>query len=335
MSGLTVTVSPATADICEGGTALLTASSPGSGVNYLWDNGAGTDVISVTPVVATTYNVTGTDILGCSGTAEAVVNVNPAPDVLFTAGPLTGCNPTSVNFTDQSPGNISAWNWDFGDGSTSGIQNPEHSYGAGTFSVSLTVTDAIGCQATLSMNNYISILNNPVASFFADPPIASEDEPEIRFINQTSGATLYLWDFGDGAGGSVLENPVYTYGASGDYTVTLWAVNDAGCTDSTQLTVSVRPMYTIYIPSAFSPNGDGKNDYFSPQGSGWNTDTYFMAIFNRWGQMLFKTTDINHAWNGLMPDGAEVQEDVYTVIIHVKGFDGNEREYIRQVTLIK
>jgi len=336
MTGLPVSITPSTTDICEGSSATLTASSTGSGVGYLWDNGTNTASLTVSPVATSTYSVTGTDVLGCSGTATAVVTVNPVPEVGFVADPLTGCNPALVNFTDQSPGNIQAWSWDFGDGATSGLQNPDHTYAAGTFSVSLTVTDGAGCQTTLAMNNYISIPDNPVASFRADPEIASEDEPTIQFINQSSGASVFAWDFGDGAGESQAENPAYTYGGNGEYLVTLYVANDAGCMDSTSLTVSVRPMYTIYIPTAFSPNGDGINDVFSPKGTGWKTDSYFMAIFSRWGEMVFLTTDINHVWNGSMPDGSnDTQEDVYTVIIHVKGFDGNEREYIQQVTLIK
>jgi len=335
MTGLPVSITPSTADICEGANATLTASSTGSGVEYLWDNGTNTASVTVSPVATSTYTVTGTDVLGCSGTATAVVSVNPAPEVDFVADPLTGCNPTLVNFTDQSPGNIQAWSWDFGDGTTSGLQNPDHSYIAGTFSVSLTVTDAVGCQSTLTMSNYITILNNPVASFVADPQVASEDAPIIQFINQSIGASVYTWDFGDGAGESQNSNPAYTFSGSGDYTVTLYVANDAGCTDSTSMTVSVRPMFTIYIPNAFSPNGDGINDVFSPKGTGWNTDDYFMAIFNRWGQMLFKTTDVNHAWNGYMPDGINVaQDDVYTVLIYVRGFDGNVRQYYEQVVLL-
>lgn len=336
MTDLPVSITPSMVEICEGANTTLIASSAGSGVGYLWDNGANTASLTVSPVATSTYSVTGTDVLGCSGTATAVVTVNPEPEVGFVADPLTGCNPTLVNFTDQSPGNIQAWSWEFGDGATSGLQNPDHSYTAGTFSVSLTVTDGAGCQATLELNNYISILDNPVASFRADPEIASEDEPTIQFINQSSGASVFAWDFGDGAGESQAENPAYTYGGNGEYLVTLYVANDAGCMDSTSLTVSVRPMYTIYIPTAFSPNGDGINDVFSPKGTGWKTDSYFMAIFSRWGEMVFLTTDINHVWNGSMPGGSnDTQEDVYTVIIHVKGFDGNEREYIQQVTLIK
>ncbi|HBG71104.1 MAG: hypothetical protein A2W93_02630 [Bacteroidetes bacterium GWF2_43_63] len=336
ITDLPVSITPSTISICEGASTTLTVSSTGSGVGYLWDTGANTDALTVSPVAMTTYSVTGTDVLGCSGTATAVVNVNPAPVAMFDAGPLTGCNPTLVNFTDQSPGNIQSWSWDFGDGTTSGVQNPDHTYDAGTFSVSLTVTDAVGCQAILSMNNYITILDNPVALFRADPEVASENDPFIQFINQSSGALVYAWNFGDGVGVSQAEHPAYTYGGNGQYLVTLLVANAAGCTDSTALTVSIRPMYTIYIPTAISPNGDGINDVFSPKGTGWNTDSYFMAIFSRWGQMVFKTTDINHGWNGFMPDGTkEAPEDVYTVIIHIKGFDGNEREYIQQVTVIK
>jgi len=335
ISGLTVTVSPDNQDICVGDSTTLTASSAGNGVGYSWDTGPNSAMIMVSPAATSTYSVTGTDAQGCSGTATAVVNVNPLPVVSFTADPLVGCEPTTVNFTDLSTGNIAIWDWEFGDGEISGVQNPSHSYSSGTYSVTLTATTGAGCQSSLTMNNYITVMANPIASFAADPPVTTEDNPTITFLNQTTGATLYSWDFGDGSGSTTTENPIYTYEGTGEYAVTLWVENAAGCIDSTKAGIIVKPTFIFYIPNSFSPNKDGRNEVFMPKGIGWNLDAYSMRIYDRWGELVFSTTDVNHGWDGYMPNGTEAQMGVYSVRIYIKGLDLSEHTYSRALTLIK
>lgn len=335
MPGLTVNVTPEVDDICEGSSTTLTASSPGSGVGYIWDTGAGSASITVSPLTTTTYSVTGTDAQGCSGTTTATVSVDPLPVANFSADPLIGCDPTTVHFTDLSTGNISIWDWEFGDGDISGLQHPSHTYTSGIYNVTLTVTTVAGCQSSLTMSNYVTISPNPVAAFTANPAVVSQDEPTISFINQSTQATLYNWSFGDNAGNDYAENPIYTYSGSGSYVVTLWAENDAGCTDSASMTVNVKPTYTFYLANAFSPNGDGRNDVLRPFGTGWDTDSYSMRIYSRWGDLVFSTTDINHGWDGFMPNGAEAIQDVYSVIISIRGMDGKENHYYKGVGLIR
>jgi len=330
-----VTVTPATEDICEGESTTLTASSLGSGVVYTWDTGTNTASINVSPTTTTTYSVTGTDAAGCTGTNTAIVNVDPLPMAGFTADPLTGCDPTLVSFSDQSSGNITIWDWEFGDGDISGLQNPGHVYGAGTFSVTLTVTTAAGCQSVATMSNYVSILSNPNAAFTATPNVTTEDAPTITFINQSTGASMFAWSFGDDAGTDFTENPVYTYNGNGSYLVTLWVENAAGCADSSTMLVNIKPTYTFYLSNAFSPNGDGRNDILRPFGTGWDPDTYSMRIYSRWGDLVFSTTDINHGWDGLLPNGSEALQDFYSVLIRVRGLDGKENEYYQGVGLIR
>jgi len=241
-----------------------------------------------------------------------------------------------VNFVDESTGNIAIWEWAFGDGSISGLENPSHVYNAGTYSVTLTVTTDAGCQSTLTMSNYITILSNPIASFAANPTVTTEDNPTITFLNQTSGATQYNWNFGDGSGSSTSENPVYTYEGNGEFVITLWVENAAGCTDSTSAVIVIKPTFTFYLPNTFTPNKDEHNEEFRPYGVGWDTDTYSMRIYSRWGELVFSTTDVNHGWDGLMPDRVtEAQQEVYSVIISIKGLDGVDHQYIQGFGLIR
>jgi gliding motility-associated-like protein len=297
--------------------------------------GTGTDASGIFAEGVSTIDWTVTDNCGNVSTCQTTVTIEPLPVVSFSADNLTGCDPTTVNFTDASTGNITIWEWEFGDGSISGLQNPSHTYSSGTYSVTLTVTTAAGCQSTLTMSNYITILANPVASFAANPMVTTEDNPTITFMNQTTGAAQYSWNFGDGSGESTTENPVYTYEGNGEFVITLWVENAAGCSDSTSAVIVIKPTFTFYLANTFTPNKDGRNEMFRPYGIGWDTNNYSMRIYSRWGELVFSTTDVNHGWDGNMPDGSEAQQDVYTVKITIKGLDGVDHDYIQGLGLIR
>jgi PKD repeat protein len=152
----------------------------------------------------------------------------PAPVAAFVGSPTSGTEPLTVNFTDQSTGSITSWSWTFGDGGTSTAQNPSHQYtSAGTYTVTLNVTGPGGSDGE-TKTNYITVnpCVNPTAGFVGSP--TSGDYPlNVTFTNQSTGATSYNWNFGDG-GTSTATNPGHTYTAAGTYTVTLTATNACG-----------------------------------------------------------------------------------------------------------
>jgi PKD repeat protein len=173
-------------------------------------------------------------------------------DADFSGGPTTGLTGTTVQFSDQSSGDIISWSWDFGDGGGSSDQNPSHTYSSsGAYTVSLTVTDADSSD-TETQENYISIYTprRPIAGFTRQP--ANDEEPmTVQFVDNSScGATLttyvngspytssidalplggitsWAWEFGDGVG-SYENNPVHTYQNTGSYTVRLTVSGPGG-----------------------------------------------------------------------------------------------------------
>jgi PKD repeat protein len=158
---------------------------------------------------------------------NAVNTGTPPPTADFVGSPTSGCSPLTVNFTDQSTGDITSWSWDFGDGGTSTQQNPSHTYNSpGTYTVSLTVTGPGGSD-TNTKTNYITVDAAPVADFVGNP--TSGTEPlTVNFTDQsTNNPTSWSWDFGDG-GTSTAQNPSHTYNTAGTYTVTLTASNACG-----------------------------------------------------------------------------------------------------------
>jgi gliding motility-associated-like protein len=218
--------------------------STGNPTQWKWDLGNGTISFLQNPSV--TYFNPGQYsiklVVRNSSGADSIIKsqyitVNATPTVNFSGTPTTGCFPLPVQFTDQSlagSGSISTWEWDFGDGISSSLQNPSHTYTApGNYNVSLRIKNSNGCIKTLSKTQYIQISNGVTANFTNTVPNSCNPPATINFQNLSTGtgALAYQWSFGDG-GTSVLANPSHTYAAAGSYTVTLIATSSNGCTDT-------------------------------------------------------------------------------------------------------
>ncbi len=176
------------------------------------------------------------DSLGC--TKNSILNnaltVNSLPSPRFSASQTRGCPPLNTQFTDlsfnQQPSTMAAWFWDFGDGSTSTLQNPSHTYtNTGNYSVTLTVTDARGCDSTYMIENYIQ-LSYPIASYTSDTIVCSGDP--LCFTNSSSGTNIsYVWDYGDGSPTSTLSDVTHNFNTDTTTTfpVVLTVTDEYGC----------------------------------------------------------------------------------------------------------
>lgn len=222
----------------------FTDQSTGNPTQWRWDLGNGTISTlrnpSATYFNPGTYNiklVVRTASEADSVVKEGFVTVHPNPVVNFNASDSTGCFPLPVQFTDQSTtatGNIATWSWDFGDGTTSSVTNPAHTYtSAGNFSVTLKVSNNFGCVKTYSKSQYIKIADGVKAGFTSSSPATCKAPVTIQFNNTSTGpgSLTYTWDFGDGTKSTEL-NPVHTYTQSGSYSVSLVAVSPQGCRDT-------------------------------------------------------------------------------------------------------
>ncbi len=356
---VTVTVNPAlnvvasgTASICPGASANISAlGSFGNGgpYTYTWapaGTGSGSPV-SVSPAVTTTYTVTASD--GCSPTATATVTITvlPLPVVAFSAPITSGCEPHCANFTDNSTvlgGGIATWAWDFGDGNTASTNAPTNCYAiAGSYNVTLTVTSTLGgCSSTSTVNNYITVHPTPNADFSA-PLETSIINPTIAYTDESTVSTGFIsgwnWNFGDSFSStsdstSTLQNPTHTFTEAGTFCATLLVTSNFGCIDSTNVCIIVDPEFTFFIPNAFSPNGDGINDEF--YGKGDYIKKFEMMIFDRWGNMIFFTDDINKHWNGVANHGKDLaQEDVYIYAVKITDNKDKKHKYTGTVTIVK
>jgi len=218
--------------------------SSGNPASWKWDLGNGT--ISYFQHPAATYFNPGTytvKLVVSNGTGlDSVVKlryitVYASPVVDFIGSDTGGCYPLKVQFTDRSTagdGTIVKWLWDFGDGNTDSVQQPQHTYASiGNYNVSLQVKNSNGCISTLTRTNYIQLNNGVKAGFNFNVPNTCKPPTPISFINQSSGTGIltYQWDFGDGVS-STAANPTHTYSNAGVYTVKLIVRNNTGCIDS-------------------------------------------------------------------------------------------------------
>jgi gliding motility-associated-like protein len=318
----------------------LSASATNVTSPLIWQPGGYTGAnVALTPTGTATYTVTGSNACG-SDSAVVTVVVNSTPVPAFTANVLSGCPPLCIQFYDRStvsPGRITTTDWDFGNGDTSSGKNPIYCYQKpGTYSVKITTTSDSGCSSALLELNYITVYNNPNANFTASPQPTTILQPTIQFTDISTdlyGIAAWSWNFGNGNdSGSQLQNPTYTYQDTGTYCPELIVINIHGCADSVMNCLVIEPLFTLYIPSAFSPNGDGLNDVFETKGN--DIKSFEMYVFDRWGTEIFHSMDIKNGWNGTYKNSI-CQEDSYAYVITVYDGKNTKHAYTGSVLLLK
>ena len=282
---------------------------------------------------------------GCQDTTVIPVEIYPLPEVKFTVDTNFGCQPFRAWFTDlteiPSPYLLTRWEWNFGDDlDTISTQHPENTYWdqdlgdfeTGVYSVYLRVTSANGCVSDTTFVDYMTEYPKPDALFSVDPMRTEILFPKFRVTDLASPNVVgWLYEWGDGATDAV-QNPVHEYADTGSYTITQYVTTQFGCKDTANVTVIVDPEFRFYIPSAFTPDADGKNEEFF--GSGIGIAQYQMRIYTRWGQQIFESNDYDFHWDGTYM-GQQVQAGVYIYDFHIWDVKGEPHIFRGHVTLFR
>jgi gliding motility-associated-like protein len=195
-------------------------------------------------------------------------------------------------------------------------------------SYSVTITDAGGCQTQGTAT--VGEIPKPVAVFSTRSKPEEMNDPSVQFFNQSEAALTYEWHFGDGEVRSQ-EHPNHDYDSSGVYLVMLIARNEPryGCTDTAFRYVEVDPLYTFYIPNAFTPDGDGLNDTWGPSGANFEVESYNVQVYDRWGKLVWQTDNPDRQWNGRDQGSQEpVRPGLYVYQFIVKQFNTFEPKRI-------
>lgn len=337
-----------TATLCYGDSVLVkTVITGGDSTKkfiFTWNpNKSNTAQIYIKPTTFTTFSLTVDD--GCSVPIAKSASIDVFPEINYTLqlGPI-------VCFGDTNWGKIQittppladfAYFWNTSPPSTADSVNVV----AGKYKVNVTNT-VTNCKIQVPITiPYYPYIN---ADFIQTPgePCISIVDPRFNFINLSTGADTGYWDFGDGTTIPYVStnNPGHTYLDTGKYHVKLYVRNMAGCQDSLETDVCIFPVQQYDMPNAFTPNGDGDNDFF-PMGSyvngkflptGYGITDYDLKVFDRWGHLLYESDSKKTPWNGRFRNVGEIQKNgVYVYTMNVYFGPRDIKQLIGSLTLLR
>ncbi len=285
--------------------------------NYLWNFGDGSSDTNEFPGTHS-YDACGEYVL--TMTAENTFSCRDSisknilltarqPEALYIADTLQHCTPYTFTIENNSE-YYETFNWELENGTLLSDNQITLTYdNPATYTVKLNVYGY--CNTSDSETINFTVFQSPVVDFEVFPDTVMCPNQPIRCMNKSSDdSELFFWKFGDG-GTSLDENPVYFYQNPGNYPVTLTVVSENKCIDSLTYfkEVVVIPEGDIQFPNAFTPNGNGENDVFKAA-IFHSVKSFKMEIFNRWGELMFYTEDINAGWDGYYKNQLSIQ-DVY------------------------
>jgi gliding motility-associated-like protein len=276
---------------------------------------------------------------GCEDLKKILLPFFPIPLELFVA-PLdtSACQPLVFDFNQLSSYITDDYIilWDFGDGVVSEEARPIHIYEEpGKFSISFEVENRFGCKASALFENNIEVLIRPIAQFSIQPTEITSFTEFITFNNSSLHSDRQEW-YAGGILFSQLRNPLLFSPDTGIYEMVLIAENLNGCRDTASLTVDVVPKVTYHMPNAFTPNGDGNNDFFLGKGVLEGLRSFELLVFNRYGQLLFSSEDPFKGWNGRLNNTGEMQRPgVYVYKVSIVGPRGEAIEEKGNFSMIR
>ena len=287
------------------------------------------------------YIVTISDVNGCQTIDNIELTANPLPKIELPL-PINGCNGKNI-LIDSKNINAEECTWKFSDGKKILNCKPflTSFENEGCVDLELVIKNRQGCTASITSKNFACILPNPVANFNADEYEISNLKNDVLFSNNSTLANTYRWDFGDGTVDNSPSNIEHKFINNDDfnkktYRVTLYAYSENGCFDSIVKPITFSPQLIYYVPNTFTPDFDEYNNIFKPIfSSGYNSEKYSFMIFNRWGEIIFETTQIEDGWNGNYHD-LKSPDGVYTWKLTItNSFNSQKHEDIGHVTLIR
>jgi gliding motility-associated-like protein len=290
-------------------------------------NTTGTVVNPTTTQTATTSNNTTTP-----NDPEVIAPIKTNPR--FAASSNAACMNTEFIFTPEEMNQNVIFVWEFGDGSFSNSKIASHTYTrSGTFNVTLSLKD-VKTNKTLS-KSAVEVVVNPVPAVNFAWEQSNNLIPTINFINLTEDADKFAWDI-KGVKTSTETQIDYTFRKKGTYIVELSAGNEFGCTNSIQKPIEVKSDYNLLAPTAFTPNGDNKNDYFIPEALRIMDVDFTMVVFDKSGKVMYQTTDVNMPWDGNNATDNSIAEDgAYVWKVQFRNANGELEMYEGQVIITR
>ena len=245
---------------------------------------------------------------------------------------LYGCDENAVQYNHNGRNGITSWNWNFDNSSTRTVQNPLMRY-TDYFpkTTSLMVSNGV-CSDTASVS---IVFDNLLEAAFEGPEFVCPNDATV-FLNKSKGTiTGYEWTFGNGNSSNQQNPPAQMYPVpvfTTEETVRLQITNRYGCTDTATQIIKVVNNCYIAVPSAFTPNGDGLNDYLYPLNAYKARDLSF-SVYNRFGQRLFFTRNWLNKWDGTFK-GQGADTGTYVWILTYTHTDTNKKVEQKGTTIL-
>ncbi|MBL1233602.1 MAG: gliding motility-associated C-terminal domain-containing protein [Flavobacteriales bacterium] len=247
---------------------------------------------------------------------QNTININPVNPI---------CLNDTLNLSANTTGTGTVtWYADSAGTITIGTGNPLNYVPTSGGSFTIYANNVGSCSSGMDS---VTIIVNFVGAVINATPVTGSSPLDVFFGNGSNGATNYFWDFGNGSTDTIFE-PTHTYTTPGSFTTTL-IVTDGLCWDTVTVMIEVFDESSILIPTIFTPNGDGNNDFFRVDGV--NLKHVEGEIYNRWGQKMFAWDNVNGMWDGKTLSGTDAAEGTYYFIIRAEGIDG--KEYFQKGTL--
>jgi len=243
-----------------------------------------------------------------------------------------GCKYDTIDLFYPDKNGVNQWTWIFDGTDTGHVQNPEHLYSVfGDKTIQLIVTNGV-CSDTLS--KVFSLDNAINAAFEAPNMLCPKDAATFRNLS-TGHISSWRWDFGDGTTSTdslPADHLFPSIGAEKKYNVTLTVYNTLGCLSRTYQQIDVLKSCYIAVPSAFTPNGDGLNDYLYPLNA-LKADNLEFKVYNRWGQLVFSTSNWLSKWDGTI-GGRPAPADTYVWMLRYVDRDTGKTVFQKGTSLL-
>ncbi len=263
----------------------------------------------------------------------------PAPaTIIIEPTAYNGCTPLSVFYNNISSPIDSTYKikWSFSDSIFSDKISPTRLFEKpGDFGVNIKITSPIGCTVSKYFANIAKVRQGAKADFDFSPTKVTTFNNTVSFLDKSQNASIWYWYF-NARGYAQTQNPVYTFRDSGLQKVRLIAGNQYNCTDTIIKYIDVEPLITYYIPTAFTPNNDNKNDFFRGLGLTDGIQGFKMSIWNRWGERVFETDNVESSWNGKKNStGEDEPSGVYLCVVNYLTPRKEFKEIRTYVTLLR
>lgn len=289
-----------------------------------------------TPAVSGVYTLSVKNSSNCAGAGTVQVNVFPPPNGSIRCSHNNRCVPfcSTFSFSPSASNAASIATTAFSVANIS-TGNPGLTYcfeQAGDYKASVVFTDENGCSNASEL--LVSAYPLPQADFAVSPEHPVEGLDPVIFTNTSKGAAQekWHWYFTDHWGGSShMQHTSHLYESAGTFPVAMVVSNTWGCSDTIIKNITIDSDFGLYVPNAFSPNGNDLNEIFQPKGIG--VITYRLEVFNRWGELLFSSNDFYKGWDGRYK-GELCKMDTYIWKIAVTGPSGKSKQYTGHVSLL-